>query len=311
MFNKLRTFTFTQPGPTEPSNPDTGDTWLNTNTRDFKIFNGVKWIPEVEESTPSTNIENISWANETFNVSSQQGSSADIAFNPNGDKLYVSGYGVNKISMYNLSTPWDVSTATFSNVEMSISTTYTMGLTFSSDGMYIYIVDYSNKSIARYSLTTAWDISTSTGQDQSVLLSAYYNYMFGVQWNDDGTILYVAGNDTKKLTQYTVSVAWDLTANLSFTGEYTPTLPDTTLFYDILFMNSGNKLIALDYQQSRLYQYSLGTAWDITSAVYDNFYQQFDILEEDDENNTHGIFTNNIKLWMIGPAKDTVFTYNL
>ena len=88
----------------------------------------------------------------------------DLAFKTDGTKLYLGQNATQIISEYDLSTPWDISTATYNQEKelLNINGTEAItGLDFSDDGYYLYITENAaGYAFQRYALTTAWDIST-------------------------------------------------------------------------------------------------------------------------------------------------------
>jgi hypothetical protein len=75
---------------------------------------------------------------------------------PDG-KVMWRGNGTNIIE-YNLSTPFDPSTAVVSG--RSITGFGATGFDFSSDGRFVFAVGATNGTIVRYVLSTPWDITT-------------------------------------------------------------------------------------------------------------------------------------------------------
>ena len=55
------------------------------------------------------------WLRDAFSVSSQEAYPHGLAFNTDGTKMFVSGYGGDNVNEYTLTTAFDVSTAVFNN----------------------------------------------------------------------------------------------------------------------------------------------------------------------------------------------------
>ena len=98
----------------------------------------------------------------------------NVNFKPDGTLMFVGDNNVELIVTYELSTPWDISTASFlsefSTVNIpstgttipTISITTMFGLRFSDDGTSIFITDNTKDTIYQLDLSTAWDPTTST-----------------------------------------------------------------------------------------------------------------------------------------------------
>ena len=90
-----------------------------------------------------------------------------FTFKADGTKVYTcesAGSNDNYVLEFDLSSAWDLSTATYvqkdSTTFSGFGDGYIRGLTFSSDGTKLITTHSSNTYIYQYDLGTAWDIST-------------------------------------------------------------------------------------------------------------------------------------------------------
>lgn len=88
----------------------------------------------------------------SFSVASQETSPYGLQFNPNGDKMYIVGITSDAVYEYDLSTAWDISTASYNSVSFSVSAQAPtpVSMRFRSDGRKLYISD-ANDTIYQYS----------------------------------------------------------------------------------------------------------------------------------------------------------------
>jgi len=87
---------------------------------------------------------------QSFSVSGQFTEPSELRFKPDGTKMYVLGQSTNKaVSEYNLSTAWDISTASYSQQKAVLGTTPT-GLFFKTDGTQMYVLDRITDDIYQY-----------------------------------------------------------------------------------------------------------------------------------------------------------------
>ena len=88
---------------------------------------------------------------ESFSVRSQEGRPQGFAFNNDGTKMYVVGFGSNFVYEYNLTTAFDVSTASHAGnsegLDVSGEDGSPKGLRFNNDGTIMYIVGSATDSI--------------------------------------------------------------------------------------------------------------------------------------------------------------------
>jgi DNA-binding beta-propeller fold protein YncE len=206
-------------------------------------------------------------ANDFLYVGGQETSPSALFFKSDGTKLYVAGYSGDEVNEYNLSTAWNIGSASFSqNFSVSAKETSPQGVSFKSDGTKMYITGVSSDSIHEYHLSTAWDIS-SASFDSSFDLSTQDTTPNGHTWKPDGTKFYIAGSSAQKVHEYDVSTAWDVstaTFNQSFQD---PASIRFLFIHGVAFKTDGTKMYVVGRATSTLYEYNLSTAWDISTAT--------------------------------------------
>ena len=83
------------------------------------------------------------------------------------------------------------------------------GVTFNDDGTRMFYHGQQNDEIYDFSLSTAWDLSTNTYND-SISLPSFDTGAEAIVFNNDGTKLFVSGNDDNTIDEYTVSTGFEL-----------------------------------------------------------------------------------------------------
>ncbi len=147
----------------------------------------------------------------SFSVGNEEDIPTGFTFKPDGTKLYVVGYTNLKIYQYTLSTPWDISTASYDSVNNNLNQdSGPVGIVFSSDGSKLFMAGNGADAVYQYSLTTPWDVSTLSYDSITLDASAQDNGIRGLCFNSDGTKLYLAGSGNDKIYQYTLSTPWSL-----------------------------------------------------------------------------------------------------
>jgi sugar lactone lactonase YvrE len=88
-----------------------------------------------------------------FSVAAQDISPEDVVFNPDGTRMFILGSTNDRIYQYNLSTPWNISTATFDRslyiAHLDVTPT---GLTFKDDGTILYLLGNSSDRVHQINL---------------------------------------------------------------------------------------------------------------------------------------------------------------
>ena len=136
-----------------------------------------------------------------------------IDFKPDGNRFYVSGLTNTgfKIAQYDLSTDWDLSTATLSG---SVSMPASSGIRIQDDGFYIYLIETTDPdTIKKYELIIDWDITTLKplpSQQVNIQTLTGETSVRGFAFKDDGTKLYVSGTDTQSMHVLELGSRWDL-----------------------------------------------------------------------------------------------------
>ena len=215
-----------------------------------------KWFLELntELGTRSWDISTATYDNISFSVSGQDTNPYGITFKPDGTKMYVLG---NRVYQYTLSTPWVVSSATYDNISFSVSgqDTNPYGITFKPDGTKMYMVGLTNDRVYQYTLSTPWVVSSATYDNVSFLVSGQDTNPIGITFKPDGTKMYVLGNNTDTVYQYTLSTPWVVSSATYDSVSFLVSGQDTNPI-DITFKPDGTKMYILGYTNDRVYQYS-------------------------------------------------------
>ncbi len=210
-----------------------------------------------------------SFNSSVLDVSAQESRPFAMLFNDDGSKLYVTGWDNNNINQYDLTSAFDVSTATFNQVafiELNTGLHHIQTLQYNNDGTMLYVL-VSDGYIWQYLLTTAYDIATA----QPIEFFPYANILdsdtIDMVYNGDGTILYVMHPTAKDIEQYNLSTAYDI-LTASEVGTVITFAGIIDLATSLIFNSDGSKLYVTDAGNNTIHQYDLATAYDLTSASY-------------------------------------------
>ena len=196
-------------------------------------------------------------------------------FKPDGTRMYVidTAGGGNNVWQYDLSTAWDISTASYNSVNKSVNTNSPScgGLFFKPDGLKMYICDRTNTQLDEWTLSTAWDLSTASYTTNANIATNTSNPM-GIFWKPDGTKFYLADSSNARIVQYNVNsgYTWSI-SQWSHHGNFSISGQEGTI-HDVEFTSDGTKMLIVGRVSDRVHQYTLSTAWDVTTASYDSVY---------------------------------------
>ena len=146
----------------------------------------------------------------TFNTAPQT-SPRGIAFNSDGTTMFIVGISTDMVFQYDLPSAFDLGVAPslITTFDVSGQDNNPEGITFNNDGTKMFIVGLANDKIYEYSLTTAFDIDTASFTG-SFDVSAQDTQPTSVEFNSDGTKMFVLGNTSDGVNEYTLSVAFEL-----------------------------------------------------------------------------------------------------
>ncbi len=229
----------------------------NRNWR-YSYKNGVAW--DVSEGIYE----------QSFDISTEDSQPYGISFKPDGLKMYVLGNTDDEIHEYDLTTAWDISTASLLQSEsISSGDTSPKGLFFKPDGTKLYISGDTGNEINTYNLSTAWDISTLSLSSSHSISAVTFNPK-GLFFKSDGTKMYLvdSASSNDRVIEWTLSTAWAPATKGSQQTFSVST--QTTSAVDIFFKSDGTKMYVTGDSTAvdMIFEYSLSTAWDISTASY-------------------------------------------
>ena len=202
-----------------------------------------------------------------YNFLVDESNPSDVFFKPDGTKMYIAGDNGNDVNEYDLSTAWDVTTASYlQNFSIAAQESTLNGLFFKPDGTKMYIVGSSGDEVNEYDLSTAWNVTTAVFL-QLKSVSAQDLDPRDIFFKPDGTKMYIVGRQTgDAVYEYNLSTAWNVT-----TASYLQLFSVTTQSTDpmgLFFKPDGTKMYISGITADSVFEYDLSTAWDVTTASY-------------------------------------------
>lgn len=296
----------------------------NTNGLFFKPDGTAMYIVGVTSDTvfqytlsTAWDVSTASYASKSFSVAAQDTAPQTLFFKPDGAVMYVLGSTGDNVYQYTLGTAWDISTASYASISLSVASVDAApaGLFMDPTGTLLYIAGNANNRIARYTLPTAW--SVVNGQLLLTGLGAFYNSALvaaqevtptDVFLSADGTGMYVVGTTNDMVYQYVLTTPGDV-ATASYTSKSFLLSGQDANPNVLFFKPDGTAMYMLGQTNDRVYQYTLSTAWDVSTASY----ASLSFLVSGQETNPTGLFfkPDGTAMYVVGQAADTVFQYTL
>lgn len=145
---------------------------------------------------------------------------------------------------------------------ITFTQTTVKGMYINATGTKLYVA--GNGVVAQYSFGTAWNCTTLINDSTTFSVSGQDATPTGLFFNSDGTKMYIMGSTTDSIYEYNLSVAWNITtASLNTSLNITAV---NTSPYGLYFRNDGLKMYWLGRGSDTIYEYTLSTAWSLSTA---------------------------------------------
>jgi DNA-binding beta-propeller fold protein YncE len=233
-----------------------------------------------------------------------------MAFNTDGTKMYIIGRSANTVFQYNLSTGFDLSTASYSNTSFSVGlqANWPNDVSFSTDGTKMYVTDTQHPdTIYQYSLSTAFDVSTASYNNVELVISTNSPGNVAFQFSRDGTKMFVIDGNTDEIQQYSLTSAFDVSTatydNISFSTTNEDTIP-----YGLFFNPEGTRLYLVGTNGDQIVQYNLGTGFDLSTISYSG--NSVSVVNQDTTPRAVAFSADGTRMFMLGSSNNTIYQYS-
>ena len=243
----------------------TGMAFSNDGAKMFVVGDTGNYINEYTLSPPF-DVSTASYAGNTerFSVAGQETSPFGMAFSNDGTKMFVVGNIGNDISEYTLSTPFDVSTASYDDDEkfsVAGQDDNPQGMAFSNDGAKMFVVGNTGNAINEYDLPTPFDVSTATFA-HLFNVTAQDEFPTGMAFSNDGGKMFVVGNDGNDINEYTLLTPFDV-STATFAHLFKVTAQEV-IPSGMAFSNDGAKMFVVGFTGRYINEYTLSSVYPIT-----------------------------------------------
>ncbi len=163
-------------------------------------------------------------------------------------------------------------------------------------------------SLSLVSTNEIWSISGASYDSISFDPTSEEGSPRGVAFNSDGTKMYVLGAINKTVYQYTLSTAWNISTasydSVSFSVNAEETSPS-----GISFKSDGTKMYIIGSTSDTVFQYSLSTAWDMSTSSYDGV--SFSVASQAIVPLALAFEPNGTKMYVIDNNTNTIYQYSI
>lgn len=210
---------------------------------------------------------------QTLSITAQETSPGGIFLKDDGTKVYIVGLATDVVRSYSLSVPWDLSTGTHDTLTFSVAAqdTAPMGLFFKPDGTKFYIMGTTNRRVYQYTMSTPWVIS-SASYDNVSFAFLQDTAPVDVTLDPSGTYMFIVGNTNDAVYKYTLTTPWDV-STAQYSNQFLGIASQSTVPGAVFVKPDGKTLyIGSSTPTPGFFQYSLGTAWDLSTASYSGLF---------------------------------------
>ena len=229
------------------------------------------------------------------------------------DPTYYTSPADSLLEFRNYRTPWELSGFSYSyeaTPEDADGLNYC--IKFKPDGSLMFILGSSTYRtvIFRYILSTNWDPRTAQSPYGMCTLVAYESLPQGIEFQDDGTSLYVIGSSTDKVYQFDLSTPWvPSTVNIVDSGDELDVNSEDGAPTAISIGNDGDDVFILGQTSNKVYKYELVASWRTsTSNYYDDY---FNIGNQETTGHALAFNSDGTKMYILGIMNDAIYQYTL
>ncbi len=197
---------------------------------------------------------------------------------------------------------YDVSTAVFAASSFSGGE-----IIFNGDGTKVFSIRASG--VTELTLNPAYDLSTASDGQIVNTFAENHSSILDAEFNADGTKMFIMESS---IEEYILGTAYDLSSAV-YAGE-SEKLNVTTeerFANGMSFNGDGTKLFVVEGDDKAVVEYSLGTAFDISTAVYAGESEEFYVGDQESSPFDLAFNGDGSKMFIIGDIDDSVVEYDL
>lgn len=155
---------------------------------------------------------------------------------------------------------WDISSSLYNTEYFNpLEDSYHFGIYFTNGGNTLFILGNNTGFIYEYNLSIPYNVGTASYSGNSFEILEDSN-PYGFTMSENGLHMYVSGFVTKKVYQYDLSVAFDLS-----TAVVGVNIPSQTTPFALWFSPNGDYMYEGNSGNSEIIRTTLGTQFDIST----------------------------------------------
>ena len=193
----------------------------------------------------------------------------------------------------------DLSTGNYFTDTLTADTTYTLS---NAGAVQAFQLEVTGGSIT-------YNIGSAGYDGVSFSVTSQNTDPHGLYFKPDGTAFYYLGRTNHTVFQYTLSTAWDLSTASYASKSFSVAPQITSLGMCVRFKPDGTKMYVVGLANGTIFQYSLSTAWDVSTASYDS--KSFSVTSQDGAPSGFVFNSDGTKVILVGYGTDLLYEYGL
>jgi len=206
-----------------------------------------------------------------IDITSEESRPNGFTFNNDGTKMFITGHAGDDVNEYTLSTAFDISTASFvDSFSTKSEDSQSRDVKFNQDGTKMFVLGQINISVCEYTLSTGFDVSSTVTFIDCKSVSPV-GFAEELAFSPDGTKMFVLDNTGNDVNEFKLTTGFDIS-----TASYVQTLivdVEENTPTGLAFTYDGTKMFVTGWENDSVIEYTLSTAFDIsTASMGDSFY---------------------------------------
>lgn len=238
----------------------------------LRLFCTSSYTNQIYEYTLSTafDLSTIGGSPVSINAPPQSISPVDVTFSADGLRMSILSGDNDRLYEYTLSTPWDVSTATWTYTYLSIGGDGPMSVRYAPDGTKFWAPDTVNDSVYECVPSEPWRVQLSepmVGFD----VSSQTTFPDAIEFYNAGANAVLSDSATGTLYQYDLSTPWDFsTAVYNGVSIETSAVVNDGVGPRSITIDDASGIMLMSGYNEKLYQYQLYDPTYTPAVVPDN-----------------------------------------
>jgi hypothetical protein len=239
---------------------------------------------------------------DAFSVSARETDPQGMTFNNDGTVMYICGKSSDKIIQYQLTTAWDISTASYTTGEgnshdIQPNIYKAMAVQFNADGTKVFVLDETSDDVSEFTLSVAFDISSTVTYVDAFSVATQETKPTGLAFNTDGTKMFICGWKGNDVNEYALTTGFDV-STASYVQRFAAAVDLDTR--EVKFNTDGTVMFLLGRGGaglSSVYRFTLTTGFDVSTASFEDSY---DVKGQETAATSMAFSTDGTKMFVLG-----------